>query len=54
MKNGVWGAVKDAAMEITKHRMPGVGHAFPESEKALVKEWIQKTVVPGLTSPARK
>ncbi len=28
--------------------MNGVGHAFPDTEKAKVKDWIEKTVIPGL------
>lgn len=41
-------AAKDARLEITEHEMEGIAHEFPESEKALVKAWIEKTVIPGL------
>ena len=45
--------VKDARLETTTHEMDGVGHAFPDAEKALVKEWIEKTVVPSLSGPPK-
>ena len=45
---------KDAKLETTTHEMTGVGHAFPDSEKVLVKEWIAKTVVPGLSAAPKK
>lgn len=41
-------AAKDARLQVTEHEMDGVAHEFPDSEKALVKAWIEKTVVPGL------
>ncbi|WP_051946779.1 hypothetical protein [Verrucomicrobium sp. BvORR106] len=41
-------AAKDAKLQITEHEMDGVAHEFPESEKVLVKTWIEKTVIPGL------
>ncbi len=37
-------------MEVEAHGMEGVGHAFPASEKELVKKWIAETVIPGLTT----
>ena len=46
--------VKDAKLEISTHEMAGVGHAFPDSEKVLVKEWIAKTVIPGLSAGPKK
>ena len=54
MANYVCKAVKDARLQVTDHEMDGEGHAFPESEKVLVKEWIEKTVVPGLLAVAKK
>jgi hypothetical protein len=46
--------VKDAKLETSTHEMDGVGHSFPDSEKVLVKEWIAKTVVPGLSAATKK
>jgi hypothetical protein len=31
-----------------------VGHAFPDTEKAKVKEWIEQTMIPGLAKPPKK
>lgn len=33
-------------MIVVEHEMEGVGHAFPASEKTLVKKWLYETVVP--------
>ncbi len=41
-------SAKRGKMEVESHGMEGVGHAFPASEKELVKKWIAETVVPGL------
>jgi hypothetical protein len=46
--------VKDAKLQTSTHEMDGVGHAFPDTEKALVKEWITQTVVPGLNAAPKK
>ena len=46
--------VKEAKLETSTHEMEGVGHAFPDSEKVLVKDWIAKTVVPGLSAAPKK
>ena len=54
MLQGAAGAAKAAGMTATEHRMPNSGHAFPDTEKALVKEWIEKTVIPGLNAPPKK
>ncbi|QIF04791.1 SHD1 domain-containing protein [Roseimicrobium sp. ORNL1] len=54
MANYVCKAVKDARLQVTDHEMDGVGHDFPESEKALVKTWIEKTVLPGLAAGPKK
>ncbi|HSJ03556.1 MAG TPA: SHD1 domain-containing protein [Verrucomicrobium sp.] len=43
-------AAKDARLEVTEHEMDGVAHEFPATEKELVKNWIEKTVIPGLRS----
>ncbi len=42
-------SAKRGKMEVESHGMEGVGHAFPASEKELVKKWITETVVPGLS-----
>jgi hypothetical protein len=54
MKTGPVASAKDASMEVTEHPRPKSGHAFPDTEKALVKDWIEKTVVPGLNAAAKK
>jgi hypothetical protein len=54
MANYVCKAVKDARLQVTDHEMDGVGHQFPDSEKVLVKEWIEKTVLPGLAAGPKK
>ena len=50
----IWECVKNAKLETSTHEMDGVGHAFPDSETVLVKEWIAKTVVPGLSAAPKK
>jgi len=37
-------------MEVQSHGIEGVRHAFPILEKELVKKWVAKTVVPGLSA----
>jgi len=39
---------KDARLESVTHEMEGIGHAYPETEKILVKKWIEEVVIPGL------
>ena len=36
-----------ARMQVISHEMEGVGHAFPDSEKERVTQWIYETVIPG-------
>lgn len=42
-------SAKRGKMEVESHGMEGVGHAFPASEKELVKRWITEAVIPGLS-----
>ncbi len=35
-----------AGMQLVWHAMEGVGHQFPAEEKALVREWLAKSVIP--------
>lgn len=42
------GGVEEAKLETTISEMQGEGHAFPETEKAKVKTWIEAVVIPGL------
>lgn len=44
------GGVEDAKLEVTISEMEGEGHAFPETEKAKVKGWIESVVIPGLAA----
>ncbi|MFT5465459.1 MAG: hypothetical protein ACI8UO_000554 [Verrucomicrobiales bacterium] len=37
---------KRGRMIVVENEMEGVGHAFPASEKVLVKKWLYETVVP--------
>jgi len=45
---------KKSHMEVETHRMEGVGHAFPESEKQAIKRWLQEKVFPKLLSGREK
>lgn len=38
---------RKSRMEVETHRMEGVGHAFPESEKQAIKKWLREKVFPG-------
>lgn len=42
---------KKSHMEVETHRMEGVGHAFPESEKQAIKKWLKEKVIPELLKP---
>ncbi|TLD69071.1 hypothetical protein FEM03_19575 [Phragmitibacter flavus] len=41
---------ENARLEVTESNMEGIGHAFPDEEKAAVKKWIESVVVPGLAA----
>lgn len=40
-------ALKGKGAAVTASEMKGVGHAFPESEQAKVREWLTKVALPG-------
>lgn len=43
-----------ARMIVAEHEMEGVGHAFPASEKELVRKWLYETVIPASTAATGK
>ena len=40
-------ALKSKGATVEASEMKGVGHAFPESEQAKIKEWLAKVAIPG-------
>jgi len=41
---------KSARLQTTESNMSGIGHAFPDTEKAAVKKWLETVVTPGLAA----
>jgi hypothetical protein len=47
---GIKATIEDAKLKATTRVMAGVGHDFPDAERAAVKAWIEKVAAPGLAS----